>query len=234
MPLWAGVFFSVNCFDSFSCAAYLGYMAFMRHICLSFLCLLLLAPQAYAGLWGTQEIQGQNLKPFPKWRRVLDEMPKDEQDASLPCLTDTPTKGCGLQMWRQFVDRLANEPIEKKLEKTNDFMNRHIYITDPVNWGVADYWASLREFMYRDGDCEDYAIAKYVTLRAAGVPASRLRVVVLRDLNLNIDHAILVYKDPKQGNLILDNQIKQITPERVIHHYQPVFSINEDAWWLHR
>ena len=42
-------------------------------------------------------------------------------------------------------------------------MNRSPYIVDPINWGVKDYWESPGQFFSRKGDCEDYAIAKYLT-----------------------------------------------------------------------
>jgi predicted transglutaminase-like cysteine proteinase len=60
-----------------------------------------------------------------------------------------------------------------------------------------------------------------------------MRIVVLNDLNLRIAHAVLaVYVSGKP--YILDNQISKVVPASSIHHYQPVYSINENGWWLHR
>ena len=112
-------------------------------------------------------------------------------------------------------------------------MNGVPYITDIRNYGVDDYWATPKQFLYRDGDCEDYAIAKYMSLRALGFTPEELRVVVLQDLNLRIAHAVLVVYLDQQG-LILDNQIKRVVDQEKIHHYSPYYSINETAWWLHK
>jgi predicted transglutaminase-like cysteine proteinase len=112
-------------------------------------------------------------------------------------------------------------------------MNRQRYLTDPRNYGVKDYWATPIQFLKRDGDCEDYAIAKFISLRALGFTNDMLRIVVLQDLNLRIGHAILVvYLDGRA--LVLDNQVRRVVPAETIRHYQPIYSINEQHWWLHR
>jgi predicted transglutaminase-like cysteine proteinase len=86
------------------------------------------------------------------------------------------------------------------------------------------------QFFTKDGDCEDYAIAKYLTLRALGWKADTLRIVVLQDMNLRIAHAILsVYYKGKI--LLLDNQIAQVVDSRNVRHYQPIYSVNENGWW---
>lgn len=112
-------------------------------------------------------------------------------------------------------------------------MNQARYITDIVNWGTSDYWAIPYEFFVRHGDCEDYAIAKFMTLRAAGFSQDNMRIVVLNDENLRIMHAVLaVYVG--EEIYILDNQIKRMVSHRSIHHYTPIYSINETRWWRHR
>jgi len=106
-------------------------------------------------------------------------------------------------------------------------------VLDIVNWGIADYWATPREFAIKDGDCEDFAIAKYVSLKLLGWSDDDLRIVVLHDSNLNADHAVLAaYVDGRA--MILDNQTRQVLPSEAIRHYQPYYSINETGWWLHR
>ena len=49
-------------------------------------------------------------------------------------------------------------------------------------------WRPLRP---RRGDCEDYAIAKYVALREAGVARENLQLVLVRDRAVRQDHAVL-------------------------------------------
>jgi predicted transglutaminase-like cysteine proteinase len=70
-----------------------------------------------------------------------------------------------------------------------------------------------------------------MALRDLGVSVDDMRIVVLNDLNLRIAHAVLaVYVSGKP--YILDNQISKVVPASSIHHYQPVYSINENGWWL--
>jgi predicted transglutaminase-like cysteine proteinase len=96
-----------------------------------------------------------------------------------------------------------------------------------------DYWATPIEFLTRGGDCEDYAIAKYASLRALGFSADQLRVAIVQDKIKNVPHAILIiYSDA--GNFVLDNQNKQVEPIEAVNRYQPIFSINSTSWWLHR
>jgi predicted transglutaminase-like cysteine proteinase len=107
------------------------------------------------------------------------------------------------------------------------------YILDIKNWGEEDYWATPYQFLKKHGDCEDYAISKYFTLKALGVPIEDMRVVALQDQNLNLGHAVLVVYVGDQP-MLLDNQIASVVPANSIKHYNPVFSINESGWWLHR
>ena len=105
--------------------------------------------------------------------------------------------------------------------------------TELANWGVEDYWETPNEFLNRDGDCEDFAIAKYKSLRALGLGDDQLRIVVLQDLNLRIAHAVLVVLDGGKA-WVLDNQIDQVIDADRIRHYRPYYSINASAYWLHR
>jgi len=98
--------------------------------------------------------------------------------------------------------------------------------------GAEDYWAVAREFLYNDGDCEDYAITKLFSLRWLDFSPAELRIVVLQDTNLRVPHAVLAVAD-QNDILILDNQIQEVVSHQAIVHYLPVYSINEQHWWMH-
>ena len=118
------------------------------------------------------------------------------------------------------------------VERVNDMANKVRYVSDSKNWGKSDYWATPVEFFTRGGDCEDFAITKYTSLRALGVPDDRMRIAIVKDTQKNIPHAILiVYGD--NNTYVLDNQIKTVRSTESIAHYKPIFSINRSAWWLH-
>jgi predicted transglutaminase-like cysteine proteinase len=190
------------------------------------------AEPAYPALFGTNEVRSASLGPFRKWTGVMARQIDERPLYDGPC-TARRFNRCHLQEWRQLLREIAAKDPVAQLEAVNSFMNRAPYVTDPVNYGVPDYWATPLQFMTKDGDCEDYAIAKFMSLRQLGFDNGQMRVVVVDDLNLGVAHAILVvYLDGRA--YVLDNQIARVVPAEIIRHYRPVYSINEDAWWLHR
>ena len=163
---------------------------------------------SYPKLFGTNEIKSSKLDKFRKWTGVLARYHKDESQVRQKCRV-TRVNRCSPQKWQAFLKEIASLPLREQINQVNTYFNRHQYIIDPVNYGVRDYWATPFQFFRKDGDCEDYAISKYLSLRKLGVPVDNLRIVVLRDLNLKVAHAILVvyYKGEP---LVLDNQISQV------------------------
>jgi len=191
--------------------------------------------QAHASriaLFGTSEMQGNNLAFFPQFTDMLRRYASDLQYLGEPCQgrRDIP---CLLKDWESFILSVQGLDPRTQIDRVNRYVNAVRYVEDPVNWGVEDYWATPAEFFARSGDCEDYAITKYLTLRSLGFPIESMRIVVLMDTNLGICHAVLiVYMD--DDVLVLDNQIEQVVSQASIHHYQPVYSLNEMGWWRHR
>lgn len=176
-----------------------------------------------SSLFGTGEKRSADLAAFTKWSDMFDRF---QRDVSRPANQDV------IRSWRNGLAALSGKPLVEMASGVNDLMNRVRYIGDNRNWGKSDYWETPVEFMTRGGDCEDFAIAKYASLRALGVPESLLRIAIVKDLEKGIPHAILiVYTD--QGPMVLDNQIKRMTRASSISHYKPIFSINRSAWWVH-
>jgi len=110
-----------------------------------------------AQLFGTTEIHSTNLKMFPKWRGTLRLFERELKS----CGPDQ----CKRKQWQAVVDGLRGKDLMTQLREINTEMNDKRYITDPVNWNLPDYWATPLQFMRKNGDCEDYAIAKYMALR---------------------------------------------------------------------
>jgi predicted transglutaminase-like cysteine proteinase len=192
------------------------------------------APRAAArpvapGLFGTREVRSTKLKPFKKWTGVLERYRNERHLESQPC----GERACPLQHWRDFVAALRGRDARYQINAVNRYVNQVRYIPDQVNNGRSDHWATPREFFGRGGDCEEYAIAKYLSLRALGFDADAMRLVVLQDRSLGIAHAVLVVEHAGE-TLLLDNQLKIVVPTHKVTHYQPYYSINEDYWWLHK
>lgn len=140
--------------------------------------------------------------------------------------------------WRKLVEESRDLSDQEKLNKVNTFFNRRIlYQTDMEIYKQEDYWASPLEFMGRGtGDCEDFAIAKYMTLLALGIKNENLRLAYVRFKSGNtapIAHMVLgYYADPADEPVILDNMVTSIRPASMRTDLQPVFSFNSDGLWV--
>ena len=205
-----------------------------RAACLATLLLAFAAPAeaAYPRLFDSTERRASNIAMFPKWSGTLSRYFNEADLANAPC-SATRFNKCHLADWKRFLDSLDGVDRRRQIDAVNAYMNRQRYLTDPRNYGVKDYWATPAQFFTRNGDCEDYAIAKFMSLRALGIPNEAMRIVVVQDLNLRIGHAVLVVYHEGRA-LILDNQARRVVDSASIRHYKPVYSINETHWWLHR
>ena len=182
----------------------------------------LLSVSANAEMFGHNEEQYSDIRDFNKWNAVV-------RRQQLSMVSGDPY----LDQWKYAVQQLSTLKTEQeRIIATNNMVNNSItYEDDSQSYGVSDYWASPAETFARGvGDCEDYAIAKYFTLKALGVKEENLRIVVLKDTRKNELHAVLSVTSGGQ-NYILDNQSQQVLPDTQIGYYQPIYSINEQNWW---
>lgn len=122
----------------------------------------------------------------------------------------------------------------RKLEQVNLFFNKVPYDSDWQLWEKEDYWATPIEMLGKNGaDCEDYAIAKYFTLRELGVPAKRLRITYVKALRLDQAHMVLAYyPKPDAEPMILDNLESTIRAAGDRADLVPVYSFNGENLWL--
>jgi predicted transglutaminase-like cysteine proteinase len=178
------------------------------------------------------ESRSGNLKPFPKWTNMVERFGEQQIISDDEC-GNLKFHPCVIKDWKEMIAALKDKPLREQVSTINEWANKHPYIVDQLNWGMEDFWETPYEFMTVNGDCEDYAIAKYYSLRALGIPADQLRIMVLQDFNLGgVIHAILGVYDGEEL-LVLDNQIKQVRPALKIYHYRPIYGVNEDWWWAY-
>ena len=139
--------------------------------------------------------------------------------------------------WQAFVRETAapgesaRQPGEDRLLRAvNRFFNRIPSVLDLRHWGVEDYWATPSESLASNGaDCEDYAIAKYFTLKELGVPVSRLRLVYAKTSRSGDAHLVLAYyPSPSADPLILDNLVASIESASDRSDLIPVYTFNDD------
>ncbi len=194
----------------------------------------IVASAAAAGsprLFESREIHSTNLAQFKQWREVLARWQQQRASAVTTC-ADGVWKACEPQEWARLVRELRGLPLRDQVERVNAAFNRHPYVSSFKNWGEVSHWETPFEFLHKNGQCQDYAIAKFMMLRALGVPNEKLRMVVLHDTVLRLDHAVVVAYVGGEA-LMLDNQISRVVPVSQVHHYRPYYSTNETGWWLH-
>lgn len=189
------------------------------------------ALQAFpAALFGYREVPQARLDDFPQWLDALERHLNDNLKEG-DCGSRAMNR-CHLREWHAFLEGIRGLPVREQLEAVNRYANTREYVLDLDNYGLEDYWAVPREFLASGGDCEDYAITKLFSLRWLGYDPADLRLVIVQDLNLRVPHAVLAVASGGEV-YILDNQVQPVLRQQDVVHYAPVFSINEQHWWLH-
>lgn len=186
-------------------------------------------------VFGAKERSIKGVSLLSKWVRVL--KLTVEADAELPeCNGDgnAAVPPCRLSDWQSIRDQAVNIlDRQTQMQFVNRQFNEQPYILDITNWGVTDYWETPKEFKLVSGDCEDYAIAKYLMLRDLGWSEESMRIAVVHDTNLGIGHAVLIV-DSEDTSWVLDNQTRTPLQMKRVLHYVPFYSFNSETTWLHR
>ena len=139
-----------------------------------------------------------------------------------------------VQDWQQLLNTSYTLPIDEKLYQVNNFFNELEFVDDIDHWGKDDYWATPVEFLATEGgDCEDFVIAKYFSLKELGVPAEKLRLMYVTATRIRQAHMVLAYyEEPNSVPLVLDNINRRILPASRRRDLLPVYSFNGDGLWL--
>lgn len=175
-------------------------------------------------LFGTVEF-GRPLSSLPGWNDVI------RRNAASPIFRAEKYFNKSAN-WENLKSKASAMPPMEQLRFVNNFWNSWPYREDMPNWGQEDYWAAPAEFLRKSGDCEDYAIVKYFTLKELGFDPHKMRIVVLRDTIRNLAHAVLaVYMN--DDIFILDNLSKSVLSHRILRNYSPQYSVNEYGRWAH-
>ena len=137
-------------------------------------------------------------------------------------------------IWEKLIANNRNVDNFRKLIIVNDFFNKMAFSNDIDLWGKEDYWATpLQMLTSNSGDCEDYSIAKYFTLRKMGIPAESMRLTYVKALKLNQAHMVLTYyPEPDEEPLILDNLVNEIQVASNRKDLVRVYSFNGTDLWL--
>jgi len=139
--------------------------------------------------------------------------------------------------WQLMLITAEAESAGTQLQMVNDFFNSRVrWTTDQAIYQTEDYWATPLETLGRlAGDCEDFSIAKFASLRELGIPAEQLRLIYVKAISGGLAQAHMVlawYETPRSVPLILDNINQVILPANQRRDLQPVFSFNSEDLWL--
>ena len=140
-----------------------------------------------------------------------------------------------INAWQQLLIQLRHADEQTQLRAVNLFFNTQLrYAEDSDIWHNVDYWATPVESLRQgQADCEDYAIAKYFTLRQLGVSEVKLRITYVKALRLNRAHMVLTwYATPDAIPLVRDSLTNTLSPASQRQDLLPVYSFNDGGLWL--
>ena len=139
-----------------------------------------------------------------------------------------------LLAWQQFIRDDGSMSDFEKLEKVNNFFNELTFVSDAIHWRQTDYWATPIEFLASGGgDCEDFALAKYFTLKLLGIAEEKMNLTYVKAWQINQAHMVTTYYSTPGGMpLVLDNLQGTILPANKRPDLLPVYSFNGSGLWL--
>jgi predicted transglutaminase-like cysteine proteinase len=131
-------------------------------------------------------------------------------------------------MIRQISDGIRKVSPVQQLRLVNSYFNSKPYEDDARLFGMDDYWQFAEQFVRQGGDCEDFVIAKYRTLIAAGFPDENLRIVLVDDRVTRTEHAVLAAR-VGSAIFILDNQKVGLKLDAHVTTYRPLYAFNRQS-----
>lgn len=137
-----------------------------------------------------------------------------------------------IDAWQRLLVSEKQVSEQEQLKVVNLFFNKQMtYVEDIDLWHVVDYWETPVEALWKGaGDCEDYAIAKYFSLRHLGVSSDKLRITYVKALRQNRAHMVLTYySSPDAVPLVLDSLMDEILPATRRTDLVPVYSFNAEG-----
>lgn len=163
---------------------------------------------------------------------------KKESEISIepePAPKAEPTPGqLRIAAWKTLMAEKRNASEMDKLESVNNFFNQLDFVDDKILWGKDDYWATPQQMLIKNGgDCEDFATAKYFTLRQLFIPDNKMRLTYVKALKFKKPHMVLsYYKEAAADPLILDSLVKEILTSSQRNDLIPIYSFNGQGLWL--
>lgn len=170
------------------------------------------------------------LPPAIHYNNSIDNLPKWERIIDFYKMANLDHPSNEYQRWWDFIRSIKNDHPAEQISKVNAWINKFPYKQDNWVYNRDDHWATPSEFLKNGGDCEDYAIIKYMTLRRLGLRADQMKIAMVYDIYSGTDHAYLVINYGKKI-FILDSREAKTDPAAFKKRYQPHYAFNEKGIW---
>jgi predicted transglutaminase-like cysteine proteinase len=192
------------------------------------------APMSRTEPFGLRTLRAPRGALWTKWENVEADI-RAEAPALAHCRVNIRRCSPAARHFVAIVKQATLLQGRARLELINREINATIaYTTDAAQWNRSDVWSAPLDrrntgsFDTGRGDCEDYAIAKYVALREAGVPEDEVQLVLVRDVSAQIDHAVLAVRQDDKW-LLLDNRWSRLIEENDASFFNPLFALSADG-----
>ena len=134
----------------------------------------------------------------------------------------------------KLLNKIDKDNELSQLKSINDFFNKIEFNNDIKVWKQKDYWATREEFLnVAIGDCEDYVISKYFSLRQLGISQKKIFLTYAKAIKYKQSHMVLTYfKTKKSIPLVLDNINQKILPSTKRRDLKPLFNFNGEKIYM--
>lgn len=181
--------------------------------------------------FGTLEIRTNANLDNGQWHQL---MVRSDSEALVyrTCVNNGNACPAKIRAWRKFVAQSRDLTGLALLSAVNTRINQLVVYGNDIDvYGQKDHWATPLETLSRKGDCEDYAILKYMTLSELGFNEHLMKIIIVKNKKTNIAHAIVAVN--MDGKIwILDNRRQMVAEESKISNYQALYSLNRYGTWL--
>ena len=161
-----------------------------------------------------------------RWTELLSRI-RLETETLVACRSGVGSCPAGARRFLSIIELGLNRQGRAKLGEINRAVNLSIKpASDGVLYGVEDFWsAPFSTLSIGAGDCEDYAIVKYVALRESGIAPDDLQLVIVRDVKRKTNHAVVAVRHEDEW-LILDNRTLIMANAEEASHYSPLLALD--------
>lgn len=164
--------------------------------------------------------------PIQQWPALLARHKTMMNTYSLCQETGRQCVSAKVSHWQDFLGLLQTQKPLVQLIAVNDYINARPYKQDNWLYNVSDHWADVADFLENSGDCEDFAIAKYFSLRQLGFDTGMMQIMLVYDVYSGTDHAVLRVALNDQL-YFLDNRDDVIDRAEFDRRYRPHIAFNE-------